>query len=155
MRRSEKEVSPEETEKMLKNGQVLHLALSDGTMPYVVPMSYGFKNGDIFMHCAHEGRKIDIIKQNPEAAFSVVSDYELVKKEVSCGWTFRYTSVYGEGTLSFVTGDAEKRAALDAVMEHYGRFENEYPDKAVEKTCVLKLTVKYCTGKVSPAPAAE
>ncbi|MGE4268521.1 MAG: pyridoxamine 5'-phosphate oxidase family protein [Deferribacterales bacterium] len=153
MRRSEKQLTDEETAELLKKGEVMYISLADGGVPYGVAMNYGYKDGAVYLHCAYEGRKMDIIKKNPKVAFMVVTAGELIKKETSCGWTCAFTSVMGDGTIEIVTGDAEKRAGLDALMEHYGRFENSYADKMVERTCVLKLTIENCTGKTSPAPA--
>jgi hypothetical protein len=153
MRKINKKVSDEETIGFLKKGQTIHLALTDGNTPYCVPMSYGYKDGAIYMHCAHEGRKIDMINKNPLTAFTVVADSELIKKETSCGWTIHFESVMGEGRIEILSDDGEKRSGLDAIMEHYGRFENSYPDEILGRTCVLKLTIDSCVGKKSPAPS--
>ncbi|WP_415238610.1 pyridoxamine 5'-phosphate oxidase family protein [Seleniivibrio woodruffii] len=153
MRRSKKRASAEQTEMMLRSGKVLYLALADGNIPYVVPMSYGYRDGVIYMHCANEGRKLDMLKKNAEAAFSIVPSCELIKKDTSCGWTFNFESVSGSGNVEFVTDAEGKRAALNVLMEHYGKFDNSYPDEMIDVTCVLKLTVKECSGKISPAPS--
>jgi len=152
MRRSEKQLTDDQTKELLKKGEVMYLSLADEGTPYGVAMNYGYKDEAVYLHCAYEGRKMDIIKKNPKAAFMVVSSSELIKKETSCGWTCAFTSVMGDGTIEIIEGDAEKRAGLDALMEHYGKMENTYADKMLERTCVLKLTVENCAGKTSPAP---
>lgn len=153
MRRSEKQLNDAETAELLKKGEIIHLSFADGGIPYGVAMNYGYKNGTIYLHCAYDGRKMDFIKANPRTSFTVVAASELIKKETSCGWTCAFQSVMGEASVEILTDDAEKRAGLDALMEHYGRFENSYPDKMIERTCVLRLNITSCTGKQSPAPS--
>jgi len=41
----------------------------EGKIPYIVPMNFGYEMADgalsLYFHCANEGRKINIIKKNP------------------------------------------------------------------------------------------
>lgn len=65
VRRKDKEITNRaEIEGILKKAFICHLGLSDGDLPYVVPMNYGYEDGHIYLHCATEGKKLDIIKKN-------------------------------------------------------------------------------------------
>ncbi|PLX67855.1 MAG: pyridoxamine 5'-phosphate oxidase family protein [Denitrovibrio sp.] len=152
MRRKEKLFQElAEINDVMSRGEVIRVAMVDGDAPYMVPMSYGHKDGVIYLHCAHEGRKVDILKQNQKVWFEVTVDGGLIKKEQSCGWSYSFKCVMGMGKAVFVEDKAEKLEALNAIMEHYGRVDNSFPDKAVDATEVIRIDIEEMTGKKSPA----
>ena len=65
MRRREREIRDErQMRDILDRGLVCRLGLSDGRYPYVVPMSFGIRDGRLYLHSAGEGKKIDLIRRN-------------------------------------------------------------------------------------------
>ena len=71
MRRKDREVTDiHEIFKMIDNCPVIHIAMTDNGKPYVVALNFGYeRQGDdliLYFHSAYEGRKIDILKKNPE-----------------------------------------------------------------------------------------
>jgi len=152
MRRQEKLINESaEIENILKKGEIIRIAMVDDGEPYLVPMSYGFKPGVIYLHCAAEGRKVDTMRANPSVCFEVSVDTRLVKKTDKCGWTYHFRSVVGSGKAVFVEDFAEKLEGLSAVMEQYGSTEHSFPDAAVKKTTVIKIEIDEISGKRSPA----
>ncbi len=152
MRRSDREiVEKSEIINILEKGDSCHLALCDGNTPYLITMNYGFEWNDsllIYLHCAREGRKIDIIKKNPKVCFSVDIDHELVTSEQACGWGMKYKSVVGTGIVEIMKDDNEKIKGLNMLMKHYSKKSNfKYEEKMLELTTVLKITVSEVTGK--------
>ena len=72
MRRSDREIRDRSSiDGILHAASVCHLALCDGDRPYVVPMSYGYDGDRLYFHCASEGRKLDVVRRNPNACFAV------------------------------------------------------------------------------------
>ena len=70
MRRSDREIADKsEIIRIIEKCDVCRLALSQNNAPYIVPMSFGYEYADnkltIYFHCAKEGRKLDIIRENP------------------------------------------------------------------------------------------
>ena len=59
---------------------VLALAGADGK-PYAVPLSYVYANGKLYFHCAASGRKLEMLRQNPQASFCVVDSDEVVPEQ--------------------------------------------------------------------------
>jgi hypothetical protein len=152
MRRNEKLISElTEINGILAKGEVIRVAMVDKGEPYLVPMSYGVNDGMIYLHCAKEGRKINVLRANPNVCFEVAVDKSLFKNEQSCGWTYHFRSVIGKGKVVFVEDPAEKLVGLNAIMEQYGSIENSFPDKAVDKTLVLRIDIEEITGKQSPS----
>ncbi len=72
MRRTDREVKDTaEIMKIIEKCDVCRLGLSDGNVPYVVPMNYGYEYSDgkltLYFHGAKEGKKLQIIQNNASA----------------------------------------------------------------------------------------
>jgi len=150
MRRREREIQDEkEIRDILEKGLVCRLGLCDGQQPYIVPMSFGYRDGRIYFHCAREGRKIDILKKNDRVCIEVDADILVVQGETPCRWTAKYRSVIGFGRGRIVDDEKEKRAGLDVIMEHYGGSGGEYDVKSLQRTSLIEVVLESTTGKQS------
>ena len=152
MRRSDREVTEKsELINILEKGDSCHIALCDGDTPYLITMNYGYEWTDnliIYLHCAKEGRKIDIIKKNPKVCFSVDTGHELVVSETACGWGMKYKSVVGNGTIEIIENNAEKLKGLNLLMQHYsGKSDFTYEEKMLQATALLRIKIVDITGK--------
>lgn len=150
MRRQEREISDRETmEQVLRRGSVLYLAMCDGDRPYVLPLSYGYDGRALYIHCGLEGRKLDVLRRNPQVCFVVDPERELTTGEVSCSWSFRYRSVIGEGTVAIVEDEAERAAGLDVLMRQHGGAGGDYVAASLALTLVLRVDITSLSGKQS------
>jgi len=147
MRRKEKELAREVVEKILSDGEYGVLAtIGENNYPYTTPLNYVYYNNDIYLHGALEGHKIDNIKYNNKVSFSVVGKVDLLPGK----FTSEYESVVIFGTADFPVGE-EKSVGLKALIEKYSpefmQEGNEYIDRALEKTIVIKINIDHITGK--------
>lgn len=148
MRRSDREMaSPEPIRSIIARERVVYLAMVDDGRPYVLPLSYGYDGAALYLHCANAGRKLDILRCNPQVCFAIVSDHELIRGEQPCGWDLHYRSVVGEGTVQFVEDVEEKRRALDALMSQHGGEGGEYPPESLARTTILRIDISALSGK--------
>jgi len=152
MRRSDREITEKsELVDILEKGDSCHIALCDGDTPYLVTMNYGFEWNDnlkIYLHCAGEGKKIDLIKKNQKVCFSVDTGHELVIAEKACGWGMKYKSIVASGTIEIIENNADKIKGLNLLMKHYaGETDFKYEEKMLQATTVLKIIVSEVTGK--------
>ena len=152
MRRMERQLEFQQILEILKDASFGDLAFLDHGRPAVVPLSFGFQQEEkrlaFFFHCAPEGRKIEALRANPAVSFSVVSRADVVLAEPACRSTMHYASVIADGEISELTTPAEKAAALDLIMNHYGAAGHfDYPAPLLERTTILKLTASSITGK--------
>ncbi|MBN2510050.1 MAG: pyridoxamine 5'-phosphate oxidase family protein [Spirochaetales bacterium] len=152
MRRNEREITDRvRLAEMFSKGTVCHLALNDGNAPYVVPMSYGYENWELYFHCADEGKKLELLNTCPEAGFCISRELELVTGDSPCSWGVRYESIIGRGTVRFIQDQEEKRHALDILMAHYGwSGPADYSSGSFAAATVFALDIKEATGKASP-----
>jgi uncharacterized protein len=153
MRRKDRRISDrEDLRSILSKADACRLAFAVGDIPYIVALSFGYSwEGDLpllYFHCARAGRKLDMMRANPRVCFELDADREVQAGVAPCDWTTRYASIVGYGTLSEITGDAERRAGLDLVLRHYGwDGEGDYAAAALGATIVLELRVDELCGK--------
>jgi len=150
MRRQDKAITEqEEIEKILRVGTICQLAFAADPVPYIVTLNYGYHDNALYFHAAVEGRKLDLIRQHGQAAFTVVLDRGLITGEQACDWSIRYQSVVGFGTIALLESAEEKRLGLDRLMAHYSEDDFSYPDKMIQATAVFKLEIGEMTAKQS------
>ena len=153
MRRQEREITDfGRINNILEKSMVCRLGLCSEDVPYVVPVNYGFEFLDgkliLYFHSANAGKKIELIKINPKAAFEMDLSYELIEDEVACRHSMIYESVIGVGEIIFCKCNEEKRKALTLLMAHYvpGRAFH-FVDEQFQNLCLFKLTVLSYTAK--------
>jgi nitroimidazol reductase NimA-like FMN-containing flavoprotein (pyridoxamine 5'-phosphate oxidase superfamily) len=151
MRRSDREITDtDEIHEIIEKAQVCHIALSDGAVPYIVAMNFGFdrKERALYLHSATEGRKIGIIARNPSVCFMFDVDHRLVTGDGACDWGMSYRSVVGTGTAEVLTADEEKAHGLDIIMGHYGgKGPFVYPEEQLSAMAVIRIAVSELRGK--------
>jgi len=150
MRRAEKELKqPAQIEDVLTRARVIRLALMDEREPYIVPLLFGYDGKRLYFHSACEGRKINILQNNPRVCFECEVDVEIRPADNICSWSVGYRSVIGYGVVSIITDLAEKRKAMGVLLNHYTNSPYEIPDVSMEKTCMFAVEIEAIQGKGS------
>ncbi len=153
MRRKDREMTdPSWMSSVLNRALVCHLSLFDGEWPYVLPLTFGYEPGHLYFHSAREGKKIDIIRSNPRASFSVEIDaVPFPNPKGRTGLILPYRSVIGYGELSVIPDEKEdlKRHCLDVLAAHYCSqgVGIPRPRPLLDRVAVLDLAVRHMTGK--------
>ncbi len=133
---------------VMEEALVCRIGLSDDGGPYVVPMHYGLGENCLYLHCAPEGRKLEILRRNDRVCFEMDLLREIKQAPAACGWGARFESVIGFGRAVVVTDAAERRRGLDRIMEHYGaKGPFSYPDDILAKTRIIRFDIESLTGK--------
>jgi nitroimidazol reductase NimA-like FMN-containing flavoprotein (pyridoxamine 5'-phosphate oxidase superfamily) len=151
MRRKALEVTDRaEIDRILQDAQVLHLALHDEEYPYVVPLTYGYDDGKLYMHSATTGKKIDLIRRDPKVSFQVQADVVFHEDPgKSSGLTLTYKSVIGFGTARILEDNDEKRRAINILAAHYDErgTKVDRPDEKLKNVTMIEITIDHMTGK--------
>jgi uncharacterized protein len=152
MRREDREIKDKGIiEKIITEADVIRIGFFDGHEPYIVPLNFGYKEPYFFMHCANEGRKIEIIKKEQIVCFELDTKHELKTSPQACGWGMTFRSVMGTGKIKIIQDQIEKEKGLAVLMNHYNPTGISQPydfSKLLQKTTVLKLKVETITCKV-------
>lgn len=153
MRRKNREVT-ELTEiiEIINGCKVCRLAMVDNGQPYVVPLNFGYRQDDsvitIFLHCAREGRKTEILKQNNQVCIEMDQMKELICGEKGCDYSCYFESFIGTGQAVFLDDAAAKAEALQAIMKQQtGRDDFSFDQQILEQTAVIAVELRRYSGK--------
>lgn len=153
MRRADKQiVSQRDIEQILEKAEVCRLAFAVNGEPYIAPMNFVYSGGGLYFHCAGEGKKLDLIRQNPKVCFEVETDVELVLDgDVPCRWGCRYRSIVGWGTAGILESEPEKTAALEKLVAKFapGEYRKSFDPVDLTRVVVIKVRIESMTGKIS------
>lgn len=163
MRRREREITdPAEIDKIINTSQYLHLGLVDDGMPYVVPLNYGVVKDPvdghyiIYLHGAHEGRKLDIIRKNPNCCFTMECNVAPFEGRMACQYGMVYECAMGFGKVKIVEDPQEKIDALVALMKtQTGKDDFQFDERMVSIVTVMRIDVEELTAKRRPMPGSE
>ena len=147
---------PEQIMAILENAKVLHLGLAVDNEPYVVPMNYGAAMEDgklvLYLHCAHQGKKLDMIRANSRVFFEIDCDHKPFEGEKPCQYGLVYSSVMGRGTASIVEDVEEKKQAMTILMKTQTGKDFTFEDRLVSIVTVVRIDVAEYTAKHRPLP---
>ncbi len=104
----------EEMEAVMCEQRFGFLGLAAGSEAYVVPLNYGYIAGRVLFHCALEGRKLDMLRENPQVCFTVASQVGPVERHPTndpCHGNFDSIICFGEARI--VDELEERRQLLD------------------------------------------
>ena len=147
MRRIKQQLSDEESLEVLKKAKrgVLSVIGDDG-WPYGMYLNPHFENGRIYFHGAKSGHKIDALKKDTRASFTVIDDG--VKDEG--GWAYTFRSVVVFGKVEFVEEQNEAVEICRRLARRFNPSEADIEDeicRAAAYVQVFALIPEHITGK--------
>lgn len=150
MGRKEKEITNrKDIESIIRKSLVCRLAMMDEHEPYIVPLSFGYRDNTLYFHSAKKGKKLDVLKKNNQVCCEFDIDLKIEKADEACEWGIEYKSVIGFGKASFIKDLESKRKALDIIMEHYSDKSFTYSETDLKKVAIIKVELQNVTGKQS------
>jgi len=150
MRRKEKEITDHaELLPIIAKAKICRLAMVDGDTPYIVPLSFGYHDNVLYFHGAKEGKKINLITTNPNVCFEFDHLIETVAAEKACSWSMTFQSIVGFGKAALMENNEAKKSALAIIMAQYSDKQFDFPDKMVQATAVIKVSIESISGKQS------
>lgn len=145
MRRTEREVKDVAfMHQVLQDAAEIYVAMNAEGAPYLLPFNFVFLDGCIYIHCAREGRKMDLLRADARVAFATAVDIQVEKT------TTRYRSVAGTGTVELVEDDALKNKVLMALAQRFNA-PCKFPVSPAKfsATQIVCIHVATLTGKYS------
>jgi nitroimidazol reductase NimA-like FMN-containing flavoprotein (pyridoxamine 5'-phosphate oxidase superfamily) len=153
MRRKDREIEDREAvEAILREADACRLGFAVENVPYIVTLNFGYAwEGEfpmLYFHCAREGRKLDMMRQNPRVCFELDAEHELVIGPAPCDFGMKFASIVGYGRLRELEDDSERRRALELLMRHYDwKGEGGFKPGPLASTCLLELQADEVVGK--------
>jgi nitroimidazol reductase NimA-like FMN-containing flavoprotein (pyridoxamine 5'-phosphate oxidase superfamily) len=148
MRRKEREITDRaEIDTILQSAKVMHLALADNNIPFVVPVFFAYDGTALYFHSSPAGTKIDIMKRNNTVCFEISIDHGVIESDKACDFEARHRTVIGLGKAVFVTDAAEKKKALDSIVAQFSTKKFNYPETTLSGTAVIRIDISSIKGK--------
>lgn len=146
MRRYRQQLPPEEVSRILEQRKVAVWAVKgDDGYPYAVPVNYVFNDGNIYIHSASSGHKIDAILRDPRCSLCIVDKDDIVPEEFTS--YFRSVIVFGRAELLENTEDKVKALRLLCCKYSPGIDPTEEIEKFLKVVAVIRIKVEHATGK--------
>jgi len=154
MRRKDKQVSdPGELEEIIKSAHYVVVGFQTGAEPYMVPLDFVFDGTYVYFHCAKDGRKLDLLRAQPEVALLFV-DYGGIfgggKDNTACNYSTKYRSVMARGKALVLEDFEDKKMALSVFMTKFELGHLPFKEKMIDATCVVRVELIELVGKQSP-----
>jgi uncharacterized protein len=144
---------------ILDEGLVCHVGFTVDGQPYVIPTVYARVGDELFIHGSAASRMLRTLENGVPVCLTVTLLDGLVLARSAFHHSVNYRSVVVLGTAVPVEGEADKRAALEAIVEHVmpGRTDSVRAPtaKEVRATSVLRLPLVEASAKVRSGPPLD
>ncbi|HEY7510899.1 MAG TPA: pyridoxamine 5'-phosphate oxidase family protein [Vicinamibacteria bacterium] len=144
---------------ILDEALVCHVGFVVDGQPYVIPTIHARVGETVYVHGSAASRMLRTLREGVPVSVTVTLVDGLVLARSAFHHSMNYRSVIALGTATEVTDPVEKRAALDAIVEHVapGRLaEVRAPSELEMKaTLVLKLPLQEVSAKVRTGPPLD
>jgi nitroimidazol reductase NimA-like FMN-containing flavoprotein (pyridoxamine 5'-phosphate oxidase superfamily) len=154
MRKANREVQDRrELLEILEKCDVCRIGLTNSEAAYIVPMNFGFEWPEdglltLWFHCAREGRKLDMIRENGNVCFEMDCGHELKHGATACAYSMNFESIIGYGRICVEVDAARRIHGMETIMRKYSRESAfQFADAALAQTVALRLDVREFTGK--------
>jgi nitroimidazol reductase NimA-like FMN-containing flavoprotein (pyridoxamine 5'-phosphate oxidase superfamily) len=135
-------------EDMLKGTYHGVLVMCADNRPYAVPMNHGYAHGRFYFHCAKEGRKLEIIRENPSVSYVVKNYYgaeEDFQDSMRCHGQWESVIAYGKAHV--VEEHGSLKEAFKRFMAYYNKPDYEATEKVCETTGAIIVNVDEMTAR--------
>lgn len=143
IRRKEKAITErEEILRIIEQAKFVTIAMCRGSEPYLVTLSHGLDRDRscIYFHCAAEGKKIDILKDNNLVWGQALIDEGYVQG--ACDHL--YATAQFKGRVTFVEDYDEKKQALNVMVK---ALEDD-PTIVIEEQIIRDSITKVSIGRI-------
>ncbi|WP_062045161.1 pyridoxamine 5'-phosphate oxidase family protein [Lentimicrobium saccharophilum] len=134
---------PDTIEEIISGCEVCYVGMVDPEhKPYTLPFNFGYADETVYLHSAPTGRKIEVLRNNPNVCIAFSTAHELYKQseQVACSYGMKYKSVLISGKVEFVEDFDEKVRILNIIMRQYTQRDDfNYNAPAVKNVAVMKV----------------
>ena len=153
MRRKEKAIEDiGELKHILESVKHITIAMCQDNEPYLVTLSHGYDPQEhcIFFHCTSEGKKIDILNENPIVWGQALVDEGYIQG--ACDHL--YATVQFRGKVRFLEDFDDKKAALENMISKLDNkpeevVEKQLNEKSITRVTIGRIDIEYMSGKKS------
>jgi len=151
LRRNDKKITdPDILTGILQQSPVAHLAMAENNQPYCIPVNFAYHNEKIYLHCAVEGKKLDIIKANTIVSFQTEMFTSFTEGENPCSAGMKYVSVNCSGKASITDSFEKIDSILEIISHKYMKGDRfNFSREQVLATRCICIDINTISGKIS------
>ena len=147
MRKKSREMDAAWALEVMDKAPYITVSMTDADgLPYAVPLSLAHTDEHTFyFHCATEGKKLDVLRSNPDVCLTAVSKCKPTVGPKDGSFTLEFKSAIAFGKAERVEDETEKREALRAICQrflpqHMDAFEAAV-ERSMARTAVVRITL--------------
>jgi nitroimidazol reductase NimA-like FMN-containing flavoprotein (pyridoxamine 5'-phosphate oxidase superfamily) len=144
---------------IIDDARICHVGFSLDGQPYVVPMAVGRDGDRVLLHGSVVSRLMKNLADGLPCCVTITHLDGLVLARSSFNSSMNYRSLMVFGTAALVADEAEKKRALDILVEHLapGRLAELRPStrKEINATTVLSLPLETFSIKSRNGPPGD
>lgn len=144
---------------ILDAGLICHVGLIADGSPVVIPMAYARRGDELLLHGSSASRLMTALAAGGEASVAVTHLDGIVVARSAFHSSMNYRSVVLFGKARAITGEEDKRAALDALVDHLipGRAEELRPmtPNEMKITTVVAIPIDEVSAKIRVGPPVD
>jgi uncharacterized protein len=141
--------SKKEIEEILSNNNLGFLSMMDASVPYTIPITYGYNEGSIIFHCNLKGKKIDILKRNDYVSFVVAKQYgEFVSHPQGAKCHAHSDSAICYGKAIVIEDIAERTVLLNIFNKCIANDAREIRPDEVRGCYAVKIEIDDTTARI-------
>jgi nitroimidazol reductase NimA-like FMN-containing flavoprotein (pyridoxamine 5'-phosphate oxidase superfamily) len=158
VRRHPERARPELVEAVLRAGHVAHVAFVAEGQPVVLPFTYHYEEGALYVHGAPASRAVRAIGSGAAVCVEVLLLDGLVASRDAKSHSMNYRSVVVFGRAETVADLAEKRALFERMTARYfsgrtaGQDYTPATDGHLKSADVLRIQLEEWSGKARSGP---
>jgi uncharacterized protein len=148
---SETRDDKQQMEELLRAECVGHIAMCAEGELYLVPLNYAYAEGKVLFHCSLQGKKLDMIRANPQVCFEISRQHGDPVEHGPDGCDAPFESVICWGTARVVDDVVERRGILDVFQARYVKADGSVRPPITEERAqgcgAVEITVTRMTGR--------
>lgn len=154
LRRRERRMGLKDSEELLRTAPVGRLGMSWKNKPYVVPLTFVYNDGRIYLHSAKRGKKMVSVAKNPRVCFEVDQLIRIKTSDSPCSFSAYYRSVIVSGKAKRIKTAHKKAQILRKLTEKYAgkTIDSVFDKDELEKVEVVEIIPRRITGKQNLPP---
>jgi nitroimidazol reductase NimA-like FMN-containing flavoprotein (pyridoxamine 5'-phosphate oxidase superfamily) len=158
IRRHPERAAPERAEEILRAGRVAHVAFAVDGQPYVLPFTYHYEAGRLYLHGAPASRALTTLYAGAPVCVEVTLLDGLVASRMAKYHSMNYRSVVVFGHAVEITDEVEQRTVFERMTARYFPGRTAGQDYAPARqgdlrgTRLLAVTVEELSAKSRSGP---
>ncbi len=150
MRKIKRKLNEAEAYELISKAKEITISMYDieEGEPYAIIVNPIYVENNIYIHCANEGRKIDVLKRNNKVCITAV----IRSKVIESNYTTAYESVVINSSAIFIDNKDEKIEILNKLCDIFSpsqskAMNSKLIEAEIDNTTIIKFPIESISAK--------